>query len=308
MPVKSRKSASEQSAAIPKTKKTAASFVAEAPNKSASHDCCFTEACSMPFVQQEAGSMFGRKILFTLLGILLAYGIVFVGTLIRNNVEEYRYIGKAEKQERTITVEAEGKVTAKPDIAVTSMGMTVEAETVVAAQEKNSETMNVLIAKLKELGISEDDIQTTDYNIFPQYNYTEDAGRELRGYQVSQNVQVKIRAVDTANAVLALAGEVGANNVSGLDFTLDDKEVYVNQAREEAIKKLREKADILGEMLGVRVVGVVSYDEFEAGGYDQGYPLVREAYALGGNGGSSPQIESGSTDIVMNIRAVLEIK
>ena len=128
----------------------------------------------------------------------------------------------------------------------------------------------------------------------------------MRGNQVRQNVQVKIREVDNANAVLALAGEVGANNVSGLDFTLDDREVYLNQAREEAMKKLREKAESLSSMLGVQVVGLVSYDEFEGGNYDKAYPLMREAsFSIGGE---SPKIEAGSTDIVMNVRAVLEIR
>lgn len=271
---------------------------------SKAHDCCFSGACRMPFVKEEMGRTFGRRILWTLVGILLAYGIVLLGTMIRNNLEQYRYIGQAEKQERTITVEAEGTVTAKPDIAVTRMGMSVEGATVGEAQEENSKVMNTLIAKLTALGISEDDIQTTNYTISPRYEYREDSGQELRGYQVSQNITVKIRDVGKANAVLALAGDVGANNVGGIDFTLDDREVYINQAREEAMSKLRKKANVLSEMLGVRVVGVVSYDEFEVGGFDQAYPM-REAYALGG---SPPQINAGATDIIIRVRAVLEIQ
>ncbi len=263
-----------------------------------------TGAC-MPCTKNQMGAMFGRRILWTLVGILLVYGVVLLGTMIRNNLEAYHYIGQAEKQERTITVEAQGKVTAKPDVAMTRMGMSAEGETVVEAQAANGAVMNELIAKLKELGIAEDDIQTTDYNIFPRYEYTEEDGRELRGYQVSQNVTVKIREIDNANAVLALAGEVGANNVSGIDFTLDDREVYLDEAREEAMRKLQQKSRTLADMLGVRVVSVVSYDEYEAAGYDREYPMMRaEAFSLGG----APQIESGSTDIVMTVRAVLEIK
>lgn len=316
MPVK--KTASKKGATSTRTRKTKTAAkeppVMEPPMPPSSsfsssinedHDCCFTNDCSMPYVQQEVGGTFGRRILWTLLGILLAYGVVFLGTLIRNNLEAYRYIGQAEKQERTITVEAEGRVTAKPDIAMTRMGMSIEGVTVADAQAENSRVMNELLQKLQALGVDEEDIQTTDYTIFPQYEYSEENGRTLRGYQVSQNVTVKIREIDNANAVLALAGEVGANNVSGIDFTLDDKDVYVEQAREEAMQQLREKAQALATMLGVRVVGVVSYDEFEAGGADHTYPVLREAYALGG---AAPQIESGSTDIVMTVRAVLEIQ
>ncbi|MBP7992507.1 MAG: hypothetical protein KAZ30_02525, partial [Candidatus Magasanikbacteria bacterium] len=60
----------------------------------------------------------GRRLMATLLGILLAYLIIYVGTLIKNNIREYSTIGSADKMERTLTVEAEGKVTVTPDIAI----------------------------------------------------------------------------------------------------------------------------------------------------------------------------------------------
>ena len=249
------------------------------------------------------GGEFAQKIFFTLLAILLVYVIFLVGTLIRNNLEKFYYIGQADRLEKTITVDAEGKITAKPDIAMTTLGMVTSAATVAEAQAKNTETMNQLIAKVKGLGIEDADIQTTNYNIYPQYDYT-DEGRNLRGYEVNQNVTVKIRNLDNANAVLALAGELGVNSVSGLTFTIDDKDVYLNQAREMALQKIQAKAMALSRSLGVRMVDIASYDEFEPGSD----PSLYAYKEYGSVGGTAPSVESGSMDVILRVSVSFEIR
>lgn len=248
---------------------------------------------------------FAYKFFAVLAGILLAYLIVLIGTMIRNNLAAYDYIGREERRERTITIQGEGKVTAAPDIAVTTMGMTATAKTVAEAQAENTKIINLLIAKLKALDITGADIQTANYNIYPRYDYTEKRGQTLAGYEVSQNVTIKIRDLDKASAVLALAGQVGANSVSGLQFTIDDPEVYKAQARELALEKVAAKSRALSQALGVKLVSVVSYDEFDGGG---GIPIyARVAEGLGG-GGSVPKIEPGSLDVVVSVNVTFEIR
>ncbi len=251
------------------------------------------------------GVHFGRRVLATLVGILLAYSIIFVGTLIRNNLQKFYYIGRAERSERTIRVAAEGKVTATPDIAVTTMGMIMEEPTVAEAQAKNTEVMNTLIARLKELGINEKDIQTTNYNIYPAYTYREDGDRELRGYEVSQNVTVKIRDLTKASQVIALAGEVGANTVSGLSFTFDDPEVYRAEARKLALEKIRVKAEELEKELVVNFVRVYSYDESEGGSLIPMYAAKEFGY---GGADAAPDILAGSSDVIMTVAVTLEME
>lgn len=247
-----------------------------------------------------------KKILVTLLGILLVYLIVFVGTMIRNNMQKYYFIGKADKSERMITLEAQGKVTVKPDLGVTTMGMFSEAKTVSEAQKQNTEVMNKLIAKLKELGVEEKDIQTANYNVYPRYDYT-DKGSVLKGYQVSQNVTVKIRDLAKADQILGLAGEVGANTVSGLQFTFDDDEVYKANARGLALEKIAEKARILSSQLGVRFVSVVSYNEYGGDNIYYGMKYAESGMGIGG-GAPAPDIQPGTNDVVMNVTVTFEIR
>lgn len=251
-------------------------------------------------------SHFGGKIILTLVGILLVYLIVLFGTMIRNNMQKHYFIGRADRPERTITISSQGKVTAKPDIAVTTMGMMTEAKTVAEAQKQNTDVMNKLVAKLKELGVVEKDIQTTYYNIYPQYDWN--GGRQsLRGYQVQQSVTVKIRNLDKANQILALAGEVGTNNVSGLQFTIDDPDVYKAQAREKALEKVAEKASVLSKALGVRLASIVSYNEYSDADNIYPYRGMSEAMGVGGSA-PLPTIESGSLEVVLNVDVVFEIR
>jgi len=251
---------------------------------------------------------FHKKLFATFVGILLVYLIVFLGVLIRNEIKKYDYIGIDDKSERVITIDAMGKVTVKPDIAMTTMGVTTKAKTVADAQTENTRIMNELILKLKGLDINEDDIQTTNYNIYPTYNWTEISGQVLDGYEISQNVSVKIRDLEKANQVVALAGEVGATNVSGLNFTVDDKENYLKQAREEAFEKVVEKIKTLSSSLGVRVLGIVSYSEYEGGtdGMYKGYPMMSD-FGLGGGEGT-PDIQAGSQEVILNVSVTFEIR
>ncbi|OGH86873.1 MAG: hypothetical protein A2469_03005 [Candidatus Magasanikbacteria bacterium RIFOXYC2_FULL_40_16] len=249
-----------------------------------------------------------KKILFIFITLAVVYFIVLLATMIRNNLKEYYYIGKADRQERTISLDAVGKVNAKTDIAVTTMGMISEAETVAEAQKKNTEVMNNLIGKLKALNIEEKDIQTNNYNIYPRYDYLPDEGSILRGYTVSQNVTVKIRDLEKADDVIALAGEVGANNVSGLSFTIDEMDAYLDEARKDALEKIGEKVGILKESLGVKFVSVVSYSEYSGNSYPGPlYDARAMEYGMGG-GAATPSIEAGSEDVTLNVNIIFEIK
>lgn len=250
----------------------------------------------------------GRKILMTLVGILLVYAIIFLGTTIRNNVRKFYRIGWADKFERSINIQAEGKATAVPDIGRVQMGAVTTAPTVAEAQKKNTEIMNNLISKLGNLKIDKADIQTVEYNVNPQYNYTEASGSVLIGYEVRNNIKVKIRDLAKAGDVLALAGTVGANLTGGLQFEVDDMEIYRAEARKDAMKKLADKAGLISKALGVNFVSVISYNEYDGGSI--AYPMYDAKYGMGIGGAMSEQapIETGSKEIILNVNVTFEVR
>ncbi|MCX6779999.1 MAG: SIMPL domain-containing protein [Candidatus Magasanikbacteria bacterium] len=248
---------------------------------------------------------FTYKMLSVLSVIFLLYGIVFVGTLINNNLKQYNYIGKAAKMERTIAVNGYGKVSGNNDIAVTTIGYSNTDKDVAKAQADNKKVMDQITSDLKKMGVEDKDLQN-NYTIYPNYNYTPQKGQELIGYQVSNQLTIKIRDLTKIPNILSLAGKYGATEVSGLNFTIDDPENLKADARAKALIDARTKAADLADKLGVRVGSVVSYNEFEdnTGGPIYNMKALDSAQSVGGGPAT---VSSGSRDVVMNVSVTYEI-
>lgn len=245
-----------------------------------------------------------KKIFITLLLVLIVYLIVFLGTYIRNNIRAYKYIGEQETPVRTITVSADADVTVRPDTATIVLGLVTEGETVAAAQEKNSQTINALFARLLELDIAKEDVKTNNYNIYPDYSYT-DNERALRAYVVNQDILVKIRDLEHAEDVLALAGELELNTVSGLTFSVENPDAFIDAAREKALKNVLQKADALSQALGVRFTKVLSYEE-----HTPENSFLPFAMRNSGIGGAEfvPNVEAGTQQVSINVQVIFEIE
>jgi hypothetical protein len=187
----------------------------------------------------------------------------------------------------TISVVGKGEVFAKPDIASFSFSVESKEADATAAQNKAGETMDAIVAYLKDAGVDEKDIKTGYYSLSPRYEYPEivcaswgcppsNEEPKLIGYQVSQSVTVKVRDTEKAGELVSGAGDKGAMNVSGLSFTIDDEDALKTEARELAIKDAREKGEALARNLGTRIVRMNGYWE-EEGGYPSPY------YGMGGD-------------------------
>jgi uncharacterized protein YggE len=182
-----------------------------------------------------------------------------------------------------ITVEGTGEVVAIPDVATFSFAVEAEADTAEAAQGQSAEIMNAILAYLEEQGVAEEDIETTNYNLYPRYTFEEricpmgsfcpPGERVQDGFTATQRVEVKARETDQAGQLIAGVGERGASNISGLEFTVDDTEALEAEARAQAIDKARTEAETLAENLGVRIVRISGYYEnmpyrpYERGGF-----------------------------------------
>jgi len=259
--------------------------------------------------------------LFQALTLLALIAGVFGIVLIINQI---RY-PSPNAYEHTIVVNGEGEVTAVPDIATFSYGVTAQADTPAEAQEQATEIANAALAYLKGQGIEEKDIKTEYYNVYPRYEWVQETiycitypcpqppGEQvLKGYEVNQGVSVKVRDTEKAGDILTGLGNLKVTNLSGLSFTIDEPEALQADAREEAIKDAREKAKKLAKDLGVRLGDVVSFSE-NSGGYAGRY--YAESYALDsaavGKGGAtppSPELPVGENSIQSFVTIVYKIR
>jgi len=218
----------------------------------------------------------------------------------------------------TLPITSEGRVEAVPDMATVSLGFQTEKPTAEEAKNDISANINKLTEFLKKEGIDPKDIQSDNFNIYPQPQppiFTPD-GRPLSSppkntYFGNANVQVKVKNLKEKREVLSkvVSGAVtnGANQVFGVTMGFEDPEQGKQEARKIAIQKAQERAKELAQLSGLRIGKIVNITDNSAPGpyYDSGYG----GPALGMIEKSiSPNFEPGTQDIVVNMTVVFEIK
>lgn len=231
--------------------------------------------------------------------------VIFLAAATYTKVIEGRYAGQAAQYKNTISVSGEGKVSAKPDIGQVNLSVVSESKTVAVAQKDNTEKMNKIIKAMKDLGVEEEDLKTTNYNVSPNYQY-HDGKSEIIGYQIAQTLEVKIRDLEKVGDILNQAAVAGANQVGSLSFTFDDPEKLNTEARQKAIDNAKTKAQDLAKALGVSLGKVVSFSESS---YGQPTPMyyANEALGKGVDSAPTPEVQTGENEINISVSLSYEI-
>lgn len=243
-----------------------------------------------------------KNILAVILGLLLIVLTVSTAIDIKNKLEE---------TENTITVTDTGTIYAKPDLTVANFSVVVEAKTVGEAMSENTQKMNAVISFMKEQGIEDKDLKTTNFNIYPRYEWYDSAQyypsgkRVLVGYEVTQTLQVKIRNIEKIGEILEGGTSAGANEVSDLEFTIDNQDELKKQARKEAITKAKAKAEELAKELGISLVRISNFSESSVLPYF--YSMKEEAVGMAGDEALAPSIQTGENKIEVTVSITYEI-
>lgn len=160
-----------------------------------------------------------------------------------------------------VSVDGTGSYEAAPDQANLSVGIRTYAENAQQAQQSNAETATAIQNALIEFGIPEKCIQTRDYSFYPTYDNGKNHENTITGYTVNNTITVTITDISITGKVIDLALQNGANQVNSLNFSARNTEKIRRQAMTAAVKDAREKADILAEGLGKRIIGVQNVSE-----------------------------------------------
>jgi uncharacterized protein YggE len=211
---------------------------------------------------------------------------------------------------RTITVVGTGKAAGTPDVAQVTIGIETRDESVQKAAEENNATMSALLEAVKELGIEDKDIQTSNYSVYatqkPVPDITprvenEEAREEQIEYVVSNQVRVTVRDLGQLGDLLDKAMEAGANNIYGIHFAVDDPGVLEAEARANAVADAKARAESLAELNDVQVGDVLSISEVIGGPV----PVMETARAYAA---TSAPIEVGELEVSMSVQVTYVIR
>jgi uncharacterized protein len=210
---------------------------------------------------------------------------------------------------RTITVVGEGTVKIKPDIARVSIGVETSGATVKVATTEAGEIMNKVIAALKQQGVTEQDMQTSGYNVWTERNMKPDGQPgETTTYRVNNMLTITIRKLDQVGQVMDAAIEAGANVIHSVTFALNDPKSIEAEARDKAITNALAKATELARLNEVQVGQVVSVSEVvgSGGGYYNSNFMDMQAARMGMGGGGP--VAPGELELAMRLQVVYAIQ
>ena len=203
----------------------------------------------------------------------------------------------------TVSVSATGTIEVMPDIAYVTAGVVTQDADAAQAQSDNSAAMNTLFDALKAAGLTEDDIETIGYSVYPMYDYNEDGNRYIYAYTATNTVRIVVRNLTRVGEIIDIAGQSGVNTNYSIQFALEDEDAYYNDALTKAMEEARGKADTLAAAGEFTIVGVLTVSE---GGYSY-YPMYETAALAEADYASETPISAGELEVSATVTVVYEI-
>lgn len=210
---------------------------------------------------------------------------------------------------REVTVTAQGKATATPDLAEISFSVVSQGTSPQNLSNDNNTKMNAVMQFLGQQGVATSDIQTTGYDLEPNYQYDKPTNQNIiASYTLTQTVQVKIRDLTKVATVVGGLAPLGVNEIGGVTFTFSDKDDIVAAARADAMNKAKTMAEALASDAGASLGNVVTVSESSM------IPYPTPVYAMASNAGAmgtaavTPTIQPGTQDVTDNVTVTYALR
>ena len=205
-----------------------------------------------------------------------------------------------------LSVVGEGKVEAIPNVAYVDAGVTVSnGASVNEVQGSLNKTNNAILQAVQKLGVKKQDISTSNYSVNPTYSYDNNVDK-ISGYSGNITITIKVRDTQLVSKILTAVTNVGANQIQGVRFEIDNPSKLREDARNKAIKDAKEQAKRLAKTLDIKLGRVVNIIESPTGGVP--VFLQREFAADSMGIGGAPQVEPGTQTVTSTVTLFFEKK
>ena len=208
---------------------------------------------------------------------------------------------------RTITVAGIGNVNLVPDLAYVNIGVHNQNSDVAKAIEENNAQTKKVKEVLMKFGVSEKDIQTSNFSVYTNQQYDNSGAPLEMSYAVDNTLNITVRELSKLGKLIGETTRSGANNIYGIQFDVADKNKGLREARKLAYEDARNQASEMAGILGVQL-GDVQEAKISIGNTAQ--PM---GYGMGGAGNaeaakSNVPISAGQLVVTVNIDLVYAIK
>jgi uncharacterized protein YggE len=198
---------------------------------------------------------------------------------------------------RFITVTGLGTVSVVPDAVRFNATVSALASTNAAALSSASKSAAAVRAALKDAGIATKDIRSANISVYPEYNWTQEAGTKITGYRASQSFDVLVRTASKAGKIIEAVVTAGGDNVQlgGVVPTTLNPAIATEDARAAAVANAKSKASSYAKLLGTSIGKVLSLEEQSSPVYSSPFPMAKV------EADSAVQIDLGEQDVTVTI-------
>ncbi|WP_375427830.1 SIMPL domain-containing protein [uncultured Sphingomonas sp.] len=201
-----------------------------------------------------------------------------------------------------LDVVAEGRTMRVPDLATIRAGVMTTGPTAAAAMRDNADRMARVLAGLRRAEVAARDVQTAQVNLQPQYRYAENQPPVVTGYQATDIVAVRFWEIGRAGGLLDALVSEGANQIDGPSLSLDRPDAALDEARTDAVRRARARAELYARAAGLRVERIVAIAE---GGAPIGGPppvmFAAAARQMRAQGESRTALAAGESEVTATV-------
>jgi uncharacterized protein len=237
--------------------------------------------------------------------VLIIIGLVLLTAIILAAILRDRLVNQ---QFKSVTVNGQGRVSYQPDLAIVNLGVQIDkvAKPDDALSQLNGK-VTAIIKAVKEVGLTEADIQTQNYSLYPQYDYKDNIST-VSGYNANEQLVIKVNNYnqdsDKLSRVIAAASRAGANQVNSLIFDASNLNDLKQEARLKAITDAGSKSQALADAAGVKLGEITGWYENMV----SSAPYVTDGKGGQGRESNSPQVPAGEQEIVIEMGVTYSLK
>lgn len=207
----------------------------------------------------------------------------------------------------TVSVGGTGRSSVTPDRFSFTVGVQTMAVTVDDAVAQNNKRVAAVIAALKTAGVQDKDLQTSNFNIWPQQDYQEGKQPRILGYQATNSITVRSTKIADAGRLLGIAIGAGVNTASGINFEVTDPARGRDEGLRAAFDDAKAKATLLAKSAGRTLGRVLTIHEGIQGPQPQPYAMQR-TMAMEARASSDVPVESGTQEQSYSVSVTFELR
>jgi uncharacterized protein YggE len=204
-----------------------------------------------------------------------------------------------------VMVSGDSIVQAQPDTAILTLSVVTQARRALDAQQENANRSDAVVKALKTAAGSGAEVKTSGYSLQPQRIYKEGQPPTITGYEARNTVTVTLSDLTRVGQLIDAASQVGANDISGIAFTLREDRAARNEALRQATREAVDKAQVIANALGGRVVRII---EVQEEGTIRPVPVYETMDRYKTASAAATPIEVGTLDISSRVQVIAEVE